>query len=122
MINVNDKELEVGDTVVFRCGGEAVILEIADHTEDYSTNYSHKLKTINLVELEYSHLNYHSSNELLDINDIKKKPKPVNKDLIAIEDLEYYINNPSAWISYDDSLSEKIRAVVKIACKTLESK
>jgi hypothetical protein len=30
----------------------------------------------------------------------------------SIESLEYYIGNPSAWESYDDKMSERIRSVV----------
>jgi len=32
--------------------------------------------------------------------------------LDALESLKYYINNPSAWGSYDESVSEVMRAAV----------
>jgi hypothetical protein len=32
--------------------------------------------------------------------------------LQSINDLEYYINNPSAWESFDNTISEKLRTVV----------
>ena len=33
----------------------------------------------------------------------------------AIEDIKYYVGNPSAWEHYDDGVSEKIRAILKAA-------
>ena len=33
----------------------------------------------------------------------------------AIEDIKYYVANPSAWEHYDDGVSEKIRAILKAA-------
>ena len=33
----------------------------------------------------------------------------------AIEDVKYYVGNPSAWEYYDDGVSEKIRAILKAA-------
>jgi len=33
----------------------------------------------------------------------------------AIEDIKYYVGNPSAWEYYDDGVSEKIRAILKAA-------
>ena len=32
-----------------------------------------------------------------------------------IEDIKYYVGNPSAWEHYDDGVSEKIRAILKAA-------
>ena len=32
-----------------------------------------------------------------------------------IEDIKYYVGNPSAWKHYDDEVSEKIRAILKAA-------
>lgn len=37
-----------------------------------------------------------------------------------IADLEYYIGNPSAWASYDDGMSDRLRAVVSRARRALE--
>lgn len=33
----------------------------------------------------------------------------------AIEDIKYFVGNPSAWEHYDDGVSEKIRAILKAA-------
>lgn len=33
----------------------------------------------------------------------------------ALEDIKYYVGNPSAWEHYDDGVSEKIRAILKAA-------
>jgi len=33
----------------------------------------------------------------------------------AIEDIKYYVGNPSAWEYYDDGVSEKIRTILKAA-------
>ena len=33
----------------------------------------------------------------------------------AVEDIKYYVGNPSAWEHYDDGVSEKIRAILKAA-------
>jgi len=33
----------------------------------------------------------------------------------ALEDIKYYVGNPSAWEYYDDGVSEKIRAILKAA-------
>ena len=32
-----------------------------------------------------------------------------------IENIKYYVGNPSAWEHYDDGVSEKIRAILKAA-------
>ena len=32
-----------------------------------------------------------------------------------IEDIKYYVGNPSSWEHYDDGVSEKIRAILKAA-------
>lgn len=37
----------------------------------------------------------------------------------TVSELEYYINNPSGWDSYDESMSERIRRVVQTARSAL---
>lgn len=79
MIIVNDKELEVGDKVKFRCGGESVVLRYGGGDAVYfpdSDDGYYCYKDNGNIHGYKSHL--------LDIIDIIKKPKP--------EILTYYTN------------------------------
>jgi hypothetical protein len=42
---------------------------------------------------------------------LKKQAAEIARITAAVEDIEIYINNPSAWEHYDDDVSEKIRAI-----------
>ncbi len=46
---------------------------------------------------------------------INKQAAEINTIKSAIEDVKYYVGNPSAWEHYDDGVSEKIRAILKAA-------
>lgn len=46
---------------------------------------------------------------------INKQAAEIDTIKAAIEDVKYYVGNPSAWEHYDDGVSEKIRAILKAA-------
>lgn len=46
------------------------------------------------------------------VSNMADKTEAINA---ALEDVKYYVGNPSAWEHYDDGVSEKIRAILKAA-------
>lgn len=71
MIKVNGKELKVGDTVVFRCGGEANVADVNFITLDLQ-NIRFKGEDYSCVYMRTGESTVSSN---FDIIDIKKAPK-----------------------------------------------
>ena len=46
---------------------------------------------------------------------LKKQAEEIRIIKTAIEDIKIYCNNPSAWDYYDETVSQKIRAILKAA-------
>jgi hypothetical protein len=118
MIKVNDKVLEVGDTVVFRNGGKSIVENVSYYSED-----------LFLIDIKGYQANWFNNGRFfvendtdLDIVDIIKAPKP---EEIFIELTYNYGLDENIAICYDsfeylteckDECNEDI-AVLKVVMK-----
>jgi hypothetical protein len=49
------------------------------------------------------------------LNTIEAQAKRIAELEAALESLQYYVGNPSAWESYDEDMSERIRRACEVA-------
>ena len=76
------------------------------------TELSKYFETIATLEAENARLTADAKLNDMAWNDNQAALKQI---VTAIEDVKIYCNNPSAWDYYDETVSQKIRAILKAA-------